>query len=625
MPNLTPHPRLFATADDFAAIASRFEATDPVAGGSRTIYNEHLRQAMAAVEVPVAETGHNWHLIRMRHHQLLVFTLIIEYFRTGDKALRDTAIAYMRLAAGWEYWSWIDWRDASHDTPQDTFDLSFGELCMTVACVWDWLYDELAPDERNLLISMARRLASAYLKAFEGEPPWWGAHAQSNWTTVTNGGAGMLALAMWEELDWPREMLQHAEYAAGSFYSSIDEDGGWEEGLGYWNYGMRYGFLYLLSHEAATRREHYLLDREPVRNTAVFPLLFSPCGSGLGFGDSNHFSASAFHYRILQRLNREEFIHMLDDVAADGISGGSWPEPALYFLIGPQRNGAQVPAYHIRANHMLQGMEWAYMADRMPAPTSYMSIRGGTTDVPHGQSDLLSFWFQVGCQPIIINAHDGAYLDTTFSSLRYDLYGCGPYSKNTILINGIGMRPKTGGSTRAFDHDGHFVMQVDATHCYGDIVSYGDPWLECCLRTFINLGEGRYLILDRIRFSNEGQYESRFHTYLPMELAADAMHAVITGDDVSATLSFATNIPVVLRQAAGTPVSPKVPVDTILLAQNAALVPEITLALLIQPGEHTQQLALATTASTLTVSFGSEELIEIPLNVVGDPFPYPDL
>ena len=65
--------------------------------------------------------------------------------------------------------------------------------------------------------------------------------------------SGMLCLSLYEECADARLLLPRVEQSVAPFFHTLDATGGgWPEGIGYWNYGMRYGFQYLLSHERAT-------------------------------------------------------------------------------------------------------------------------------------------------------------------------------------------------------------------------------------------------------------------------------------------------------------------------------------------------------------------------------------
>ncbi len=622
MPELTPHPRLFAHPQDFGAIDGRFDSADPVASCVRELYHSEVATAAAEVALPDPDvTAHNWHLIRMRQLQQRIVTMLVEYRRTGDARYRELAWQYVKLPAGWDYWSWIDWR-GPEDPPTDSYyDLSFGEIGMTLALAYDWLYDELTDEERDLIITMARRQTTAYLRSIAEGVAGWRDKEYSNWTAVCNGGAGMLALALWEELDNSAEVLEHAEYGITAFFESLHDDGGWPEGLGYWNYGMRYGFLYLLSHEAATATSHPLMARTGVGNTALFPLLFCPNGQASGFGDSNNFRVFAFHYRLLERLGLQGYVPMLDAIAAreGGFGGGSWPEATLYGLLGPTARDEDTEAIDVPPNKLLGGIKWGYLSDALPNPQTCMTIRGGSLQVPHRHVDLMAFWLVVGDEAMLVNASDGSYIDTTFSGFRFELYGCGPLSKNTILLDGVGVRPDSISQTRSFEHNGCFAIQLDTSDCFGGEY-YRGASVEHCSRTFVNLGEQRYLIVDRARFATHGQFEARFHTFLPTDIGAEQQTVAITGKESTVKLRFACTQPVALRQALSTPVVATQPADTILQVQSQELIEAITLVTLIDLAEHDERLRVNEQDDLLAIELGGEALGEIPLDGNADPF-----
>ncbi len=622
---LTVHPRLFARPEDFALLDQRLNNHDPLSRSVRTAYEQAVAE-FTQVRTDTGETGHNWHLIRMRNLQKRLLTVLIEYLRTGDEQLRGLVTEYLRLPAGWDFWSWIDWRaNGACGVPGEIYDLSYGEMGLTLAAVYDWLYDELTDEEQELLTAMARRQTDAYLGAYAADAAWWATKEYSNWTAVTAGGAGMLALSMYEELDKSEEVLQRAEQAMEVFFGSLHDDGGWPEGVGYWVYGMRYGYLYLLSHEAATGRQHPLFASKGVRNTAVFPLLFCPQGQAVGFGDANGFQVMPFHYRVLERLGLAAHAAVLDEIGQrqECFGNASWPSEAFYGIIGPQPDTRSTEPSQLPANNLLGGIQWGYMSDAMPMPQTFISVRGGSADVPHGHADLMAFWFQAKGEQFLINATDGKYLDTTFSPSRYELYGCGPLSKNTVLLNGIGIRPDSTSDTRSFDHDGHFVIQIDTSDCFGGFggtKAYGDTWLHYCCRSFVNLGAGRYLIIDRVRFSNEGQFEARFHTLMPMAIDDERNIARLSGEQATARLRFACGEPVVLRESTSAPVMPQRSADTILQVQSERLVPSITLAALVDIAECDDPLQMTADDGNLILTLGDFALCTIPLDANGDPF-----
>src|SRR6185369_6946774 len=126
-------------------------------------------------------------------------------------------------------------------------------------------------------------------------------------------------------------------------------------------------------------------------------------------------------------------------VAKHGIGRHEWPSVAELLLLHPRKRSTAPKARRGGVVRRYPGMDWFVLADRLPQPTRYLSLRGGTTNVPHALLDLLSFHITIGNERLITQCGMGSggqdYLDTTFSSRRFELFETVPMSKNTILIN----------------------------------------------------------------------------------------------------------------------------------------------------------------------------------------------
>ncbi len=494
---VAPHPRLFAGPDALARPARRprlrflKRCADRVAAEA----DEFLASPACA---PLRDV-HNTHLHRAREAQKRIVTLLVRWFQTGDERLREAAVGCVREMAGWEYWSWMTWR-ISDPRPDAIFDLSYGENSATLAFAFDWLHDTLSDAERELFVSTARDRSLVPFLAHTKEPRWpyWYCLPHSNWNAVCAGGAGLLALAMYDELPEARRALPRVEKSIDVFMRGLQETGGgWTEGVGYWGYGMRYAFLYLLSHERATGRSHPLLELPETKITVGFPTDFSPNGVACGFGDSNLWRPQPEHYAAAQRVGRADVLRELEDrMSADGSSNGGWPNAALWLLVHP---GHRAPAVRAERNvaKLYDKMDWGILADRMPTPRVYLSVRGGTTKVHHGHLDLLSYHCVVGDEALVPNLGVGEYLDTTFSPRREDIFEIAPASKNVILINGVGIAHGSSVASKLVRGRGLSGIRIDATEAMG-LSRDDEPAARFCGRLFLMLGGRAFLIVDRV-------------------------------------------------------------------------------------------------------------------------------
>lgn len=465
---LTDYPRLYISKAHYDRLK---EKTDhPLSVKARRNLRSLAKTFLDDATITVDETGHNSHLIRARKMQTRVVTLLSQYKRTGDLKLREAVFADVARIAAWEYWSWITWRQGDA-RPEAIFDLSYGENSATLALAFDGLYHELSAGEKKLFIDKARkRSLKPFLHVMKAkDKPSYYKHPHTNWNTVCCGGAGMLALAMGDLCKESEAVLKIVEESVEPFFKSLKGDGGWPEGIGYWNYGMRYGFMYLLSWERATGKKHRLLRLKGTEATLKFPLQFTPNGVPCSFGDVNRFSVLPFHYAAAQRFGADDVVAELDrrmSLASRERLDGPWPNVAELALFHPGRPAKRTKSTWDNRG-LVRGLDWGYVADKMPAPNLYVSVRGGTTDAPHVHRDLMSFFVVAGGEKLVENVGVDDYMDTTFSGRRYDIYEPSAHSKNTIFINGVSIADKVTVKTEMIEGRGFEGFRIDASEAMG--------------------------------------------------------------------------------------------------------------------------------------------------------------
>lgn len=571
------HPRLWAREEELNGLKDRKKSAFPAA------WPEVARLArgfMANPSIVVDQTGHNWHLIRARKMQQRLVTLCVWHLSTGDAKARGMIFEDIRRMAAWEHWCWQAWRG---DTWSEAYyDLSSGECATSLALVYDWLYPSLTPSEKTLILRLAEaRVFKPYVRMCsrkQGKRPWFFEIPNSNWNTVCNGGAGMLALALMEESPLAAKALALAEKGIARFFKGIGPEGGWPEGTGYWNYGMRYGFMYLMSWERAFDKAHPLMQRPATKATLRFPLLFTPGGVACSFGDVNGFSPLPFHLAAAARLGESGVTAELQRRLADKLPDENfWPNLAELLLLPLQTLEKSRPW---PLSGVLKGLDWAYMADRWPQPSLYAAVRGGDTGVPHSHQDLLSFFIVVKGERLVEGVSNNDYHDATFGPRRFELYEMTGASKNTLLVNGLG--PAQPGVVPAVQVEGRGVQGVflDATDSMRER-RHGDK-ADFCGRCVLMLNRKALLVLDRVVLPNAGLVEARCHTFADLKTNHQSAH--IKGKTSGLQVAFASSVPAAVRQTQGIPTAASAPVDKILRHATLAKEKEVTLAALFTPG-----------------------------------------
>ncbi|MBN1671281.1 MAG: heparinase II/III family protein [Kiritimatiellae bacterium] len=603
---MRPHPRLYLAQDTPERLAR-----DPRLPFLRQAARQVARDAARYAKLPPLRYPrgvHNELLIRAREMQTRVVTLLARWSRTGDARCRAAVLRCVEQIGGWEYWSWIAWR-AGRSKPDAIFDLSYGENSATLGIAYDWLHAGLSRAERALFLRVARRHAlRAGLKHAKPGGAWWFGRPDSNWNSVCAGGLGMLALALYEDAPEAPELLKRAEQSIAPFVRHLDSTaGGWPEGIGYWNYGMRYAFMYLLSHENSTGRPHPLLRVRGLRRTLRFPFDFCPHGQPCSFGDVNHWSPLPVHYAMAVRLGDTDVCGQLDaHLQANGIRAHGWPDAAEWLALHP---GRRVPLRKARAARaaraepyaaLYTGLDWAVLADRMPQPRLYMSIRGGTTRVPHSHRDLMSFHCLVGSERLVVNLGPAEYLDTTFSARRYELPEMMPMWKNTLLINGVGV---TDGAaldcTELVRHGRARGVRLVATTAMG--ASRDRVAATFCGRLILLLDNHAFLVVDRVRLPHTGRCESRLHTFAEVRPARDG--ALLRGERAKLRVAYACTVEAGLYTATTAPTTPSAPAATMLRwCTGSRQYTDITMATLLAPGVGPAKLALKQANGRITIS-----------------------
>jgi len=599
---LDTHPRLYLGKQAAARLRSA-PGLPFLRGAARQVKNAAARYLRGS-PLAYARNVHNEHLRRARVMQRRVVTLLARWAQTGRETYRKAVMGCVEQMAGWEYWSCIAWRRGD-SAPDAIFDLSYGENSATLAIAYDWLYGTLSREERDLFLDVARsRAFAAGLKhARPGAAGWFG-RPDSNWNAVCAGGLGMLSLAMAEDAPEPRRLLPRVEKSIAPFIRCLDRtSGGWSEGVGYWNYGMRYAFMYLLSHERATGRAHPLLALKGARKTLSFPLDFCPHGRACGFGDSNHWTPLPFHYAAAIRLRRDDVRAALDALlerAGPDLDAGLWPNAAEWLMLHPGEPARRPRrATRRQAVKLYKGLDWAILADAMPDPHLYMAVRGGTSQVPHGHRDLLSFHCVVAGEKLLANVNPAEYLDTTFSSRRREIFEMTPASKNTILINGVGIVVGSSlDSTRRVALPGAEGVRLVATSAMGTMRDGAAA--AFCGRLVLLLKRKAFLIVDRVVLPHVGRVESRLHT--PAAARVMRRGAVLRGEKATLRVAYTCTVPAILTTARPALTTPSAPPPTMLRWSTERQCKAVTMVTLLSPGRGATKVGLKEGRSSLTIA-----------------------
>lgn len=573
---LTKHPRILAGEDDFRCLQTPPEM--PVMVQARKDLITNARKYVHSSKLTGRASGQDPSGLGIARGMIdRVITLVTAFRMTGEKCFRSAAIKYIVA---------LDAEKTGRLLPQNQlrgFWLTDGEECAGIAIAYDWMYDSLSAAERKTVVDIARnRLLALGLEECRMGGQWWFAKRFSNWNAVCAGGLGMLCLAMYEDCPAAREILPHIEESLSEFITPLkDTDGGWPEGVGYWNYGMAYAFGYLLSWERSMGKAHPLMKLPATKKTLSFPLDFSPNAMSAGFGDNNHFHPSPFHYAAAKRFKLDLVMGAIDSYMTEtgrglgGLMGGS----ATGCVLHPG-TVSKDPRGQTRVAKVWKGLGWGLIADSMPRPKLYLSMRGGNTIEEHTHVDLLSFRVLVGKEWLIENGRSGRYLfPTTFSEHRAKNNDLNATYKNTIFVNGVG--PIPGSETNC-------EQVVRGQGCYGvrmeasSTLALPEDASIFCGRLALMVNDSAFVIIDRVKTPGLSLVESRMHSYKDVTFSKTG--AMIKGDTESMRVTYASLEPAGLFRATTAPASPTNPSATMMRWSPIKLYKEAVLVTLLTPG-----------------------------------------
>jgi len=354
-----------------------------------------------------------------------VMDLIVAHFVDDNTAYRDRAVEEFRNLIRFSTWT-----DPAHaDLPAD---LCTGEACTAAAVALDWLAEELSDKDRQAAVeAIGRKALAPYLQGADQGAFWAGCY--HNWNPVVNAGVGLGALLLADEDETARAALATAQGNLGHFFDALGSEGGWDEGLGYWGYAMRY---VLLLGEALfrVRDDESFFGRRGMDVTGLFPIYFTPHGTPVSFGDRPVMPAWGAFYLFVKHFGLREMTWWLDRYACRHDVGTSGYSAAALALLFRPTNRRPEPTPHLKPVKAFHQIGWAAAADQWPQPGMYVALKTGDLAAHHAQLDMNSVQIMVDGEVLLHDPGEpelsGEYL---FSDRRYAYYEAQSRAHNTLV------------------------------------------------------------------------------------------------------------------------------------------------------------------------------------------------
>jgi len=428
-----PHPRLFATAQDFAALKARVATDELVKLGA-----DHLSQVSEALlKVPPCKyEKQGKRLLGVSRCALgRISALAMAYRLTGKRDYLERATKEMLAVCAFPDWN------PSHF-------LDTGEMALAVATGYDWLYNELEPQARQ---EIARGLRRCGIDA--GRRPLWWINAHNNWGQVCHAGMLAAALALAEEN--PAETgawIQRCVDRIPISMKALAPKGNYPEGPGYWNYGMEFNAIAIMLLEGTLGSDFGLTQMPGFRETAEYlDIVTGPSGWAFNYADGGAGRGSCFAtWWFAKRFNRPDILPY-HELAACRRSCANKSGHLAHRLFAHQLLCMAMPSANLPNRQPLvwdaQGPVPIVIQRSSWQPNAmFVGLKGGSPSAPHGHMDGGSFVLDVDGERWAsdLGAEDYYGIEKRGMDLwsmgqnsqRWKIYRLGTSSHNTLMLDG---------------------------------------------------------------------------------------------------------------------------------------------------------------------------------------------
>lgn len=409
----------------------------------------------------------------------------LAYRLTDDPKYLEAARRWMVNIAGWNPKGSTSFRLKQPNGSDGNTEAAM-PILDRMALGWDWVGDQLTPEERRKVIAAMTVRGNDTLNTFKQQD--FHSHPFSNHEGRLLAFLGNAGLAFLGDIP---EAEQWLDYVIRCYLTSYPgwggDEGGWAQGMGYWS-----AYVYYLTTfgEALRGATDVDLFRRPFyRNTGYMPVYFQPPYSTRGaFGDGGDRGPTESQQVLVER-----FADVLDDPVlrwhAQSIPAetpvrekGQWRE----FLIEdvgavvrarPESGKRETrPPTHMDGSRHLADIGWVAMHSALGDAKNdvwalFKSSRFGSFSHSHG--DQNTFQLNAYGRPLLIDT--GYY--PWYGSPHDQLWTRQTRAHNGLLVNGRGQPPGTwaaNGEIQTFERHGVVTLvRGSAAQAYNHPLSPG--------------------------------------------------------------------------------------------------------------------------------------------------------
>lgn len=511
------HPRLHASASDFAALKARIVSDETLKPWYDDVKNRGdriLDESPSIYEIPDGLRLLN----TSRRVVSRIYTLGFLYQITGDSKYAERAWKELEAASKFPDWN-----------PKHFLDV--GEMTHAFAIGYDWMYACWNNDQKNIIKSAIiekglGRALLAYERISLQNHGWW-IDCPHNWNQVCNGGIGMGALAIADEEPKLseyilRKVIRYLPYAMMHF----GPDGAWNEGPGYWGYSTQYNVAILSGLFSALGTDFGLSNIEGFSKTGLFPIyLTGPINRSFNYADAGDGPTGGSQmYWLAEKFNLPEA-----SIYQKKLSRNAGPLDILWYpgdLVQKKVSDMPLAAYYRYSEVATMRSAWN---DRK---AWFVGFKAGDNKANHSNLDIGSFVLDAFGQRWAVdlgsdNYNAPGYFSTGANGQRWSFYRMRAEGHNTIILN-PGMKadqnPLAAARIIKFNTTGATAFAVaDLTPAYSGEASM--------VKRGIAMADGKSIVIrDEIKTDKPATLFWFMHTRADISLTGNGKSAILAID-----------------------------------------------------------------------------------------------
>ncbi|MBQ9677072.1 MAG: heparinase II/III family protein [Prevotella sp.] len=340
---------------------------------------------------------------------------------------------------------------ATPDAQNQVVDLFNAETANLLAWTAYMLHDELENTDRGICETIRKEINRRILVPARTNDYTW---KKRSWNHNTWTCANWLSCILFCEKDRKkqRDAIQQVLRCLDIFVAGYPNDGGCDEGIGYWNRatGSLFDCIQLLS--LATKDAVRYPQTEKLLAMATFPYkLYIGNNQYVNFADSR--PSATIPYEVLFPLGLSIKDSALTQFAVLNAQRSSFHfKPALHYRTSefPSLSRELMFLIHYNifkdtrtAEPLVRDTWLPYLqvftarSEENSTHNFYVAAKGGHNDESHNHNDVGNFIVYNDAEPVLIDIGVGTYTSQTFSGGRYNLFNCRSAYHNVPLINGI--------------------------------------------------------------------------------------------------------------------------------------------------------------------------------------------